>query len=82
MQITKEQIEKLAAAKSQEQDDGPIRDNSYVLEDVKDMKNRLMVDIDEENIPAAVKKLIQSSVNHPGTGLYDTFQVQSNGIKK
>ena len=41
MNITKDQIEKLAAMKAQEEDDGPIRDTSYVLDDVKDMLNRI-----------------------------------------
>jgi hypothetical protein len=42
MQITKEQLEKLAQANAQSgEDDGPMPDTSYVLEDVKDMTNRI-----------------------------------------
>ena len=73
MQITKEQIEKLAAAKAQEQDDGPLRDNSYVLEDVKDMKNRIKL-FKEKKIDRHLTELeFSSKLEKDYAKLYENF---------
>ena len=73
MNITKEQIEKLAAAKAQEGDDGPMQDNSYVLEDVKDMMNRIKL-FKEKQIDRHLTELqFSSKLEKQYAKLYENF---------
>jgi hypothetical protein len=73
MNITKEQIEKLAAAKAQEEDDGPMQDNSYVLEDVKDMMNRIKL-FKEKQIDRHLSELqFSAKLEKQYAKLYENF---------
>lgn len=47
---------------------------------IKDFKKRLLLHIPDHELEIEVNKLIISSYNHPGTKLYDQFQLATNGI--
>lgn len=73
MNITKEQIEKLAAAKAQEEDDGPMQDHSYVLQDVKDMMNQIKL-FKERQIDRHLTELqFSSKLEKQYAKLYENF---------
>ena len=73
MNITKEQIEKLATAKAQEEDDGPMQDNSYVLQDVKDMMNQIKL-FKERQIDRHLTELqFSSKLEKQYAKLYENF---------
>lgn len=51
--------------------------NKYAI---SDFRGRLMLDVPDDKVEHEVNKLIDRSYNHRGTGLYDQFQLATNGI--
>jgi phosphatidylinositol 4-kinase len=47
---------------------------------MKDFRNRMMLNIPEQDIEYEVNKLIRKSYRHSGTKFYDDFQLATNGI--
>ena len=73
MQITKDQIEKLAKAQTQKQDDGPMRDTSYVMDDVKDMINRIKLYQDKKIDRHLTELEFSSKLEKDYATLYENF---------
>lgn len=47
---------------------------------IEDLRNRMMLDVTDENLDGAVMNLMSTSYRHTGTIRYDQFQVLTNGI--
>jgi phosphatidylinositol 4-kinase len=47
---------------------------------IKDFRNRMMLNVPEQDIEYEVNKLIRKSYRHSGTKFYDDFQLATNGI--
>ena len=73
MEITKEQLEKIAKSQSQEQEDGPMKDTSYVMDDVKDMINRIKLYQDKKNDRHLTELEFSSKLEKDYAKLYENF---------
>lgn len=47
---------------------------------VAQFRDRLMLNVPDNQLNAAVRGLVMRSMNHSGTWTYDRFQLMSNGI--
>jgi len=47
---------------------------------IKDFRNRMMLNVPDQDIEYEVNKLIRKSYRHSGTKFYDDFQLATNGI--
>ena len=49
---------------------------------IRDFKRKMLLKTPDSDMKMAVEKLIEKSYKHTGTGLYDSFQLATNGIAK
>jgi phosphatidylinositol kinase/protein kinase (PI-3 family) len=52
----------------------------YNSDAANEFKDRLLLNISDDNISLEIDKLVAKSYNHFGTYLYDEFQLSTNGI--
>ena len=49
---------------------------------IRDFRERMHVNLSASQLKTEVAKMMERSYDHTGTGLYDSFQVITNGIAK